>query len=101
MSLGSVIVDLAVEAGGNCTLSRPNEVVEVNGVKIIGYCNMPSRVAEDASALYARNLFNFLSPWIDAEARCLKIDWDDEIVTGTALTRDGAVVHPLLTNKGG
>ena len=101
MSPGSVIVDLAVEAGGNCTLSRPGEIVDVDGVKIIGFCNVPSRVAEDASALYARNLFNFLSPLIDTEAHCLKIDWDDEIVAGTALTRDGAVVHPLLTTPGG
>jgi NAD(P) transhydrogenase subunit alpha len=101
MNPGSVIVDLAVEAGGNCTMSRPGEIVDVNGVKVIGFCNMPSRVAEDASALYARNLFNFLSPLIDAEAHCLKIDWDDEIVIGTALTRDGVVVHPLLTTQGG
>ena len=101
MNPGSVIVDLAVEAGGNCTMSRPGEIVDVKGVKIIGFCNMASRVAEDASALYARNLFNFLSPLIDAEAHCLKIDWDDEIVIGTALTRDGAVVHPLLTSQSG
>jgi len=101
MSPGSVIVDLAVEAGGNCALSRPGEIVEADGVKIVGFHNVPSRVAEDASALYARNLLNFLSPLIDAEASRLKIDWDDEIVAGTALTRDGAVVHPLFTNGGG
>ncbi len=100
MSSGSVIVDLAVEAGGNCALSRPDEIVQVNGVKIIAFRNVPSRVAEDASALYARNLFNFLTPLIDAETHCLKIDWNDEIVAGTALTRDGAVVHPLLANRG-
>ena len=99
MRPGSVIVDLAVEAGGNCTLSRPGEVVVVNGVKIIGHRNLPSRVAEDASSLYARNLLNFLTPLIDSEAHRLKIDWDDEIVAGTALTRDRAVVHPLLTNR--
>ena len=101
MHPGSVIVDLAVEAGGNCTMSRSGEVVNVNGVKIIGYCNVPSRVAEDASALYARNLLNFLALLIDAESHQLNIDWDDEIVTGTALTRDGAVIHPALTNAGG
>ena len=82
-------------------MSRPDEIVDVNGVKVIGFCNMPSRVAEDASALYARNLFNFLSPLIDVEDHCLKIDWDDEIVIGAALTRDGAVVHPLFTTHGG
>ncbi len=100
MSPGSVIVDLAVEAGGNCTLSRPGEIVRANGVKIVGFRNVPSRVAGDASALYARNLFNFLSPLIDAGGRALKIDWDDEIVAGTALTRGGAVVHPLLADGG-
>lgn len=101
MNPGSVIVDLAVEAGGNCALSRPGEIVEANGVKIVGFHNVPSRIAEDASALYARNLLNFFSPLVDAEARRLKIDWDDEIVAGTALTRDGAVVHPLFANGGG
>ena len=99
MKIGSVIVDLAVEAGGNCTLSRPGEIVDADGVKIIGYCNVPSRIAQDSSALYARNLLNFLSPLIDEDSRQLNIDWDDEIVTGTALTRAGVVVHPLLAHQ--
>jgi len=96
MKPGSVIVDLAVEQGGNCTLSKPGEVVEVNGVKIIGHLNMPSRVATDASALYAKNLLNFLTPLVDKESGKLTIDWEDEIIKGTALTRDGQVVHPAL-----
>jgi NAD(P) transhydrogenase subunit alpha len=94
MKPGSVIVDLAVEQGGNCTKSRPGEVVEVEGVKIIGHLNIPSRLATDASALYAKNLLNFLTPLIDKETKGLKINWEDEIITGTALTRDGQVIHP-------
>ncbi len=100
MKPGSVIVDLAVEAGGNCPLSKPGEVVEAHGVRIVGHVNVPSRIPVDASALYARNLFNFIAPQVDKESGKLKIDWDDETVTGTALTRDGAIVHPLLTGEG-
>ena len=96
MKPGSVIVDLAVEAGGNCPLSKPGQVVEVHGVKLVGHLNVPSRVAVDASALYAKNLFNFISPLIDKETRSLKLDWDDEIIKGIALTRDGQVIHPML-----
>jgi len=97
MKPGSIIIDLAVEQGGNCTLSKPGEIVEVNGVKIVGHYNVPSRVATDASALYAKNLLNFLTPLIDKESGKLEINWEDEIITGTALTRDGKVVHPALT----
>jgi NAD(P) transhydrogenase subunit alpha len=93
MRPGSVIVDLAVEAGGNCELSKPGEVVEVHGVKIVGHRNVPSRLATDASALYARNLLNYLTPLVDEESKDFKIDWDDEILAATVLTRDGAVVH--------
>jgi NAD(P) transhydrogenase subunit alpha len=94
MRPGSVIVDLAVESGGNCELSRAGEVVEAHGVKIVGHRNWPSRLATDASALYARNVLNFLAPLIDADSGAIKIDWEDEIITATALTRDGAVIHP-------
>ena len=96
MKPGSVIVDLAVEAGGNCALSRPGEVVEVDGVRILGHLNVPGRIPVDASAMYAKNLLNFITPLIDAESGTLAIDWDDEIVAGTLITRDGAVVHPTL-----
>jgi len=95
MKPGSVIVDLAAEAGGNCTATKPGEVVKVNGVTIVGYLNTPSRIATDASAMYARNLVNFLAPMTSDGA--LAIDWDDEIIQATALTRDGAVIHPRLT----
>ena len=94
MKPGSVIVDLAVESGGNCELSKAGEIVEVGGVKIIGHRNVPGRLAADASALYARNLLNFIAPLVDPETKSLKIDWEDEIITATLLTRDGAVVHP-------
>jgi NAD(P) transhydrogenase subunit alpha len=100
MRPGSVIVDIAAEQGGNCELTKPGEVVDVGGVRIIGHLNVPSRVATDASALYARNVFNFLTPLVDKESRALKLDWNDEIVKATVLTRDGAVVHPNFQAKG-
>jgi proton-translocating NAD(P)+ transhydrogenase subunit alpha len=100
MKPGSVIVDLAVEAGGNCALSQLGKVVVKHGVRIVGHQNVPGRLAADASALYARNLFNLLQLMIDADAKALNIDWDDEIVKGICLTRDGAVVHPALAGKG-
>ena len=94
MKPGSIIVDLAVEQGGNCPLSRPGEIVEHHGVRIIGHVNVPGRLPVDASALYARNLYNFVSPFVDGESGALAFDWDDELVTGTGLTRGGDVVHP-------
>ena len=100
MHTGAVIVDLAVEAGGNCALSEPGKVVVKHGVRIVGHLNVPSRLAEDASALYAKNLLNFITPLVDAETKALAIDWEDEIVTGTLVARDGRVVHPALTGKG-
>jgi len=93
MKPGSVIVDLAVERGGNCPLSEPGKVVEKHGVFIVGHTNVPSRVAVDASLLYAKNLLNFLTPQIDKDQGTLKIDWDDEVIKGTCLTRDGQIVH--------
>jgi NAD(P) transhydrogenase subunit alpha len=100
MRPGSVIVDLAVEQGGNCPLSRPGEVVVTpNGVRIVGHINVPSRLAVDSSALYAKNLFNFLGLLIDKKDKTIKLDWNDEIIKGTALTRDGAIVHPQFSSK--
>ena len=100
MKPGSVIVDLAVEAGGNCELSVLDEVVTKHDVKIVGHGNVPSRLAEDASALYARNLLNFITLLVDPETKSLAIDWDDEIVKGTLVSRDGKLVNPLLEGKG-
>ncbi len=95
MRPGSVIVDLAVERGGNCELSKPGEVfVTDNGVKIVGHLNVAGRIAATASALYAKNLFSFLETLVGKETRELAINWDDELVRATLLTRDGAVVHP-------
>ena len=100
MKTGSVIVDLAVEAGGNCPLSVRGQVVVRHGVTLIGHDNMPSRIAEDASQLYARNLFNFITPLVDAETKTLAIDWEDEIVAGTLIARDGKVTNPALEGSG-
>jgi NAD(P) transhydrogenase subunit alpha len=100
MRAGSVIIDLAVEAGGNCPLSEKDKVVVKHGVTLIGHTNLPSMVAEDASLLYARNLYNFLAPMMAKDGSGLAVNWDDEIIKGAALTRDGAVVHPLLVSGG-
>src|SRR5438477_69167 len=96
MAPGSVIVDLAVESGGNVEGSRPGEIVtSTNGVRIVGHLNLPSSVAVDASQLYARNLLAFLALIVDKEGQ-LRIDTSDEIVKAALLTLDGAVVNPAL-----
>ena len=95
MRPGSVIVDLAVSQGGNCPLSKPDQVVDVNGVKVAGFTNLPGHVAADSSALYARNLLALL-PLLTGENAAFAPKWDDEIVKASVLTRDGAVVHPAL-----
>jgi len=95
MRPGSVVVDLAVSQGGNCPLSKPDEVVDINGVKVIGFTNLPAHVAADASALYARNLLALL-PLLTGEDKSFSPKWDDEIVKAAVITRDGAVVHPAL-----
>ena len=100
MPNGAVIVDLAVEAGGNCPLSELGKTVKSGGVSIIGPSNLPSRIAEDASKLFAKNLLNFLTPLINSETKSLSIDWEDEIVTGTLVCKDGIVVHPRLKIEG-
>jgi len=96
MKPGSVIVDLAVEQGGNVEGAIPGEIAERHGVAIVGYRNVPSRLAADASALFARNLYNFLSAFWDKEAATPVFPDDDEIVKGVRLTRDGKVVNERL-----
>jgi H+-translocating NAD(P) transhydrogenase subunit alpha len=97
MRPGSVIVDLAVERGGNCELSRPGETVtSENGVRIVGHLNVPGRLAATASQLYARNLYAFVETLIDPATKSLAVKWDDELVKATCLTRDGAIVHPAF-----
>ena len=97
MRPGSVLVDLAVESGGNIEGSKPGEVVEVHGVKIIGHRNLAGRMAADASALYSRNLFNLINAFWDKEGKTAAWVADDEIVKGIKLTEGGAVVHERLT----
>jgi H+-translocating NAD(P) transhydrogenase subunit alpha len=99
MRPGSVIVDLAVERGGNCELAKAGEVVTVNGVTIVGHLNVPGRIAASASSLYARNLFAFLEILVDKTQKAIAVNWNDEIVKATALTRDGAVIHPSFAPK--
>jgi proton-translocating NAD(P)+ transhydrogenase subunit alpha len=99
MRPGSVIVDLAVERGGNVEGAKPGEVAAVDGVKIVGHLNVAGRLAATASALYAKNLLTFLDLMIDKTAKSLAVPWDDEIVKATVLTRDGAVVHPNFAPK--
>ena len=98
MRPGSVIVELAVERGGNVENAKPGELTEFNGVKIVGYSN-PGRLAASASSLYAKNVYAFLEILIDKKTRALAVNWDDEIVKATVLTRDGAVVHPNFQPK--
>ncbi len=98
MRPGSVLIDLAVERGGNVEGAKAGEVAEINGVKIVGHTNVPGRLAASASALYAKNLLTFLESLVDKKEKKLAINWDDEIVKGTALTRDGAVVHPSFAS---
>jgi NAD(P) transhydrogenase subunit alpha len=97
MKPGSVIVDMAVEQGGNCPLSEFGRVVEKYGVKIVGPANLPAELPTDASALFSRNLLNFITPMVDKETRALTINLEDEVVKGTLVTRDGQIVHPSLT----
>ncbi|MCO4052532.1 MAG: Re/Si-specific NAD(P)(+) transhydrogenase subunit alpha [Bosea sp.] len=100
MKAGSVIIDLAVERGGNCELAKPGQtVVTPNGVRIVGHLNVPGRLAATASALYAKNLFAFVETMIDKKDKKLAVNWEDELVKATLLTRDGAVVHPTFQPK--
>ncbi|GGF87863.1 NAD(P) transhydrogenase subunit alpha [Azorhizobium oxalatiphilum] len=99
MKPGSVIIDLAVERGGNVEGAVAGEVAEVNGVKIVGHLNVPGRLAASSSQLYAKNLYAFLETLVDKQAKALAVKWDDELVKATLLTRDGAVVHSNFAPK--
>ncbi|HEY4738499.1 MAG TPA: Re/Si-specific NAD(P)(+) transhydrogenase subunit alpha, partial [Xanthobacteraceae bacterium] len=99
MKPGSVLVDLAVERGGNVEGVKNGETVEVDGVKIVGFPNLAGRVAASASGLYARNLLSFIETLVDKSTKALKVNWDDELVKATALTKDGKVVHPNFQPK--
>jgi NAD(P) transhydrogenase subunit alpha len=99
MKPGSVLVDLAVERGGNVEGVQAGRVADVGGVKIVGFTNVAGRLAASASGLYAKNLLTFLEILIDKKEKKLAVNWDDEIVKATVLTRDGAVVHPNFMPK--
>jgi NAD(P) transhydrogenase subunit alpha len=96
MKAGSIAVDLAVERGGNIEGSEPGKVVEVEGVKVIGYLNMPGRIAASASLLYAKNLVTFLETLVNKETKAIAVNPDDELVKATMLTHAGHVVHPAF-----
>lgn len=100
MHHGAVIVDLAAETGGNCELTEPGKVVVKNGVKIIGHLNVPGRLPKDSSSLFARNVYNFLSPHVDKETKSLNFNWEDETVADTCVTKDGKIVNPQLVGEG-
>ena len=100
MRAGSVVVDLATEQGGNCEVSRADEVVVHAGVSVVGYTRMACRVPADASAMYARNLLSFVSAMSGPSEGELALDWDDALLAETVLTRGGALVHPLVSTEG-
>ncbi|MET3694242.1 NAD(P) transhydrogenase subunit alpha [Methylobacterium goesingense] len=100
MKPGSVLIDLAVERGGNVEGAKAGEIVTTEkGVKIVGHLNVPGRLAATASSLYARNLYAFVETLVDKEAKTLAVKWDDELVKATNLTRDGQVSHPSFQPK--
>jgi NAD(P) transhydrogenase subunit alpha len=96
MKPGSIIVDLAAERGGNCELTRPGGSVERNGVRIVGPVNVAGEVPVSASSLYARNLLAFLELVIDKKEKALRVNWNDEIIKGTLVAKDGKIVHRAL-----
>ena len=99
MKPGSIVVDLAAERGGNTELTQPGGIVEHNGVRIMGELNLPGTVPVNASSLYARNLQAFIEPMIDKEKKALAINWDDELVKGTLIARDGAIVNAMIAEQ--
>ncbi len=99
MKPGAVLVDMAVESGGNCELSRLGKTVRRKGVAVVGPANLPAALAPATTALYARNLYNFVQLLIDKDSKALALDRGDELVEGTMLTRDGKVVHPRLIDS--
>lgn len=99
MKPGSVLVDLAIERGGNVEGAVSGQTAEVNGVKIVGIPNLAGRVAASASSLYSKNLLSFIETMVDKTTKALDVKWDDELVKATALTKDGAVIHPNFQPK--
>ena len=100
MKPGSVIIDLAAERGGNCELTQSDKVIHHKGVSIAGPLNLAGAVPVNASSLYAKNLLAYLELMIDKKDKTLKVNWDDEIVKGTLVAKDGKIVHPSLQQIG-
>ena len=101
MKPGAVIVDLAAERGGNTELTEPGKIATTpNGVRIFAPLNLAGEVSVNASSLYAKNLYAFLETMIDKKDKILKVNWDDEIVKGTLVAKDGKIVHPNLQSQG-
>ncbi|MEJ2088282.1 MAG: NAD(P)(+) transhydrogenase (Re/Si-specific) subunit alpha, partial [Gammaproteobacteria bacterium] len=98
MRPGSVVMDMAVESGGNVEGSVLDQVVDIGGVKVVGQGNLPSEVAKNASEMYSNNLFNLIDHFWDDEAKQLNLDSEDEILQGCVLTRDGAIVNETIKN---
>jgi NAD(P) transhydrogenase subunit alpha len=98
MQPGSVVVDMAAETGGNVEGSVPNEVVDINGVTVIGLGNLPNYVCRDASVMYANNLFNLVEDTWDKEAGEFVLDMENDILPGCVITHDGAVVNETIKN---
>ena len=100
MKPGAVIVDLAAERGGNCELTEADKVIETpNGVKISGPLNLAGSVAVNASSLYAKNLLAFIDIMMDKKEKTLNVNWDDDLIKGTLVAKDGKIVHPNLAPK--
>jgi H+-translocating NAD(P) transhydrogenase subunit alpha len=100
MKPGAVIFDLAAERGGNTELTQPGKTIDHNGVRIAGPLNLAGEIPVNASSLYAKNLLTFLDTMIDKKDKTLKVNWDDEIVKGTLVAKDGKIVHPSLQSQG-
>ena len=97
MKPGSIIIDLAAESGGNCECSEAGETKEVGGVHVVGSKDITSTISEDASALFSKNILNFLTLLIDSESKSISIDWDDEIIQGILVTKNNEIVHKELS----
>jgi NAD(P) transhydrogenase subunit alpha len=98
MQPGSIVVDMAVETGGNVEGSELDKIVDVNGVRIIGQGNLPSEVARNASDMFSSNLFNLIDEFWDAEEKTLDLDPEDEIIKSCVITRDGSIVNETIKN---
>ena len=96
MKPGAVIMDLAAERGGNCELTKAGEIVDHNGVRISGKLNLAGAIPVNASSLYAKNLYAFLEPMFDKKTKAFAINWDDDVIKGSLLAKDGVIVHPSL-----